>query len=225
MQEQDAGVVFDLDGTLIDSVYQHVQAWCQALREAGIDLSIWRVHRRVGMSGGLMVRALGREIGRTLDDVTIARLERGHAQAYAKLANQVCLLPGTAELLATLTREGVPWAIATSSKREQTEKTLRLLDIPPGTPVVTRDEVERAKPNPDLFLAAAAKLGRPPGRTFAVGDSAWDILAARRAGALGVGVLSGGYGLAELTDAGAYRVYQDPADLLAHLDELGLRIA
>jgi phosphoglycolate phosphatase-like HAD superfamily hydrolase len=90
-------------------------------------------------------------------------------------------------------------------------------------PIVTRDQVKYAKPDPDLFLAAADRLGIPIGGAVVVGDSVWDLLAARRAHALGVGFLSGGYGKEELERAGAYRVYADPADLLAHLDEVGVR--
>jgi phosphoglycolate phosphatase-like HAD superfamily hydrolase len=97
------------------------------------------------------------------------------------------------------------------------------LGVPAGVPVVTRDQVEHAKPDPDLFLAAAGRLGVPVEESIVVGDSVWDLLAARRAHALGVGLLSGGYGEDELQQAGAYRVYQDPADLLKHLDEVGVR--
>jgi phosphoglycolate phosphatase-like HAD superfamily hydrolase len=100
---------------------------------------------------------------------------------------------------------------------------LELLRISPDVPVITRDQVDRAKPDPDLFLAAANGLGVPIHQSIVVGDSVWDLLAARRASALGVGLLSGGYGQDELSAAGAYRVYQDPADLLRHLDEVGVR--
>jgi len=107
---------------------------------------------------------------------------------------------------------------------ESAKPNLDMLDIPGGVPIVTRDQVEHAKPDPDLFLAAAERLGIPIDESVVVGDSVWDLLAARRARALGVGVLSGGYGEEELERAGAYRVYQDPADLLNHLDEVGVRI-
>ena len=102
---------------------------------------------------------------------------------------------------------------------------LRVLGVPPGTPIVTRDEVPFAKPDPHLFLAAAAKLGVDAQDAIVVGDSVWDMLAAQRARALGVGLLSGGYGREELERAGAFRVYEDPANLLIHLDELGIRVA
>jgi len=215
--------VFDLDGTLVDSVYQHVLAWQEAMEDAGIELSVWRIHRRMGMSGGLFVGALLRELGRPVEAELVARLQQAHAQAYRRRAGQVRLLPGARELLAHLTRAGVPWAVATSGLRTAAEPTLKLLEVPAGVPVVTRDQVERAKPDPDLFLAAAERLGADVADAVVVGDSVWDLLAARRARALGIGLLSGGYGREELERAGAYRVYDDPADLLLHLDEVGVR--
>jgi HAD superfamily hydrolase (TIGR01509 family) len=215
--------VFDLDGTLVDSVYQHVLAWQEAMEAAGIELSVWRIHRRMGMSGGLFVGALLREIGRPVDAELVARLQQAHAQAYRRRAGQVRLLPGARELLAHLTGIGVPWAVATSGLRTAAQPTLELLEVPASVPVVTRDQVERAKPDPDLFLAAAERLGVDVADAVVVGDSVWDLLAARRARALGIGLLSGGYGREELERAGAYRVYDDPADLLLHLDEVGVR--
>jgi HAD superfamily hydrolase (TIGR01509 family) len=215
--------VFDLDGTLVDSVYQHVLAWQEAMEDAGIELSVWRIHRRMGMSGGLFVGALLRELGRPVEAELVARLQQAHAQAYRRRAGQVRLLPGARELLAHLTRAGVPWAVATSGLKTAAEPTLKLLEVPASVPVVTRDQVERAKPDPDLFLAAAERLGADVADAVVVGDSVWDLLAARRARALGIGLLSGGYGREELERAGAYRVYDDPADLLLHLDEVGVR--
>ncbi|HEX3466205.1 MAG TPA: HAD family hydrolase [Candidatus Elarobacter sp.] len=216
-------ILFDLDGTLVDSVYQHVGAWHDALRACGIPLSMWRIHRKIGMSGGLFVRGLMRELGRELDPQTALELRRKHAEAYAVRFESVVALPGARELLATLTELRTPWAIATSGGRDVANRTLALLDVPPGVPVVTRDEVVHAKPDPDLFLRAAEKLGTAIEHSIVVGDSVWDLLAARRAGALGVGLLSGGYGYDELQSGGAYRVYEDPADLLRHLDEVGVR--
>jgi len=215
--------LFDLDGTLVDSVYQHVIAWQEALAECGVPLSVWRIHRRIGMSGGLFLDALQRETGRVLDAGTLDRLSSLHAEFYLRRAAGVVALPGATELLQTLRDHAVPFAIATSGKRVTASSALELLGLPEGTPVVTRDLVERAKPDPDLFLAAADLLGVEPQHSFVVGDSIWDLLAAQRAGSLGVGVLSGGYGRGELQSAGAYRVYDDPADMLAHLEEVGVR--
>ena len=217
-------VLFDLDGTLVDSVYQHVLAWREALEAADIHLSIWRIHRRIGMSGGLFVRARARETGRDISPAEADRLRKLHDEGYERRISEVRTLPGAQELLDTLTGARVPWAIATSGGDIATQASLILLTLPQGVPVVTRDRVAYAKPNPDLFIAAALALGRPITDTFVVGDSVWDMLAARRAQALGIGVLSGGYGRDELQTAGAYRVYDDPRDLLAHIDELGIRM-
>jgi HAD superfamily hydrolase (TIGR01509 family) len=215
--------LFDLDGTLIDSVYQHVIAWRAALAGMGVDLSVWRIHRRIGMSGGLFVSALLRETGLSLSREEIERLQRAHADEYHAQVDSVLPLPGSADLLAALTERGVKWAIATSGNAVTARPALKLLGLPENTPMVTRDLVRHAKPDPDLFLAAAALLNVDPRQAMVVGDSVWDLLAARRAGALGVGLLSGGYGREELERAGAFRVYGDPADLLARLDELGVR--
>jgi len=215
--------LFDLDGTLIDSVYQHVLAWREALEETGVELSVWRIHRRIGMSGGLFVNALLREVGGDLSTVDSERLQTVHGEAYKKLVSQVRPLPGARELLQALAAEGVPHAIATSGRLETARLSLELLGVSPNLPVVTRDQVRYAKPDPDLFLAAADRLNVPIERCVVVGDSIWDLLAAQRARALGVGLLSGGYGEEELERAGAYRVYEDPRDLLVHLDEVGVR--
>jgi HAD superfamily hydrolase (TIGR01509 family) len=217
--------LFDLDGTLVDSVYQHVLAWREAMAGVGIELAVWTIHRRIGMSGGLMANALLRETGHAVTPEEAARLLRLHAAAYARLADQVRPLPGARELLAYLTEAGVPWAIATSGRIDSARPTLETLGVPAGVPVVTRDQVGHAKPDPDLFLTAAERLGIAIGDSVVVGDGVWDLLAARRVRALGVGLLSGGYGQEELERAGAYRVYQDPADLLRHLDEVGVRAA
>ncbi len=216
-------LLFDLDGTLVDSVYQHVIAWQEALAECGIPLSVWRIHRRIGMSGGLFLDALQRETGQRLDPETLARLARFHSEAYLRREAGVVPLPGARELLRHLYERDVPFAIATSSARETASFALALLELPPDVPVVTRDLVERAKPDPHLFLAAAQLLGADPQQSFVIGDSVWDLLAAQRARALGIGLLSGGYGREELERAGAYRVYADTADMFAHIEEVGVR--
>jgi HAD superfamily hydrolase (TIGR01509 family) len=211
--------LFDLDGTLIDSVYQHVIAWRNALAKLDIDLSVWRIHRRIGMSGGLFVSALLRETGRSLTAQDIERLQEDHVAEYLAQLDSVRPLPGAAQLLAALTAKNVPWAIATSGREGMARHALPMLGLPADTPMVTRNMVLHAKPDPDLFLAAAKMLGVDSAQAMVV----WDLLAARRAGSLGIGLLSGGYGREELERAGAYRVYADPADLLAHADEVGIR--
>jgi HAD superfamily hydrolase (TIGR01549 family) len=198
--------LFDLDGTLVDSVYQHVLAWKEALDAEGIELSVWRIHRKVGMSGGLFMNQLLRE---TATDISMERMERlrlGHLAAYRRYADQIRPLPGAKELLNWLTDANIPWAIATSGRMETAAVNLAALDVDPAKiPVVTRDQVKYAKPDPDLFLAAAARLNAPIEEAFVVGDSIWDMLAAQRCRALGVGLLSGGYGLDELQQSGAFR--------------------
>lgn len=216
-------LIFDLDGTLIDSVYQHVVAWRQALEQVGVELAVWKIHRRIGMSGGLMVTALLRELERELPDDVLARLPELHACAYEQQLPSVRPLPGAAALLCELTASGIPWIIATSGSERFARPGVALLGLDGEVPMVTRDAVRYAKPDPDLFLAAAEWLDADTRQALVVGDAVWDMLAARRAGALGVGLQSGGYGREELLFSGAFRVYEDAADLLAHLDEVGVR--
>jgi HAD superfamily hydrolase (TIGR01509 family) len=215
--------LFDLDGTLIDSVYQHVLAWREALEANGIQLAVWRIHRRIGMSGGLFVNALLREIGREVSLEQVEHIQQSHQQAFLRQADQVRPLPGARELLAHLTEQRVPWAIATSGRSANARPSLEILGVGSDAVVVTRDQVSHAKPDPDLFVTAAERLHVDVTASVVVGDSVWDLLAARRARALGVGLLSGGYGEDELERAGAYRVYADPADLLGRLYEVGVR--
>jgi HAD superfamily hydrolase (TIGR01549 family) len=223
MSEQGA-FLFDLDGTLVDSVYQHVLAWHEALEQEGIELAVWRIHRKIGMSGGLFTNILLRETGLSLDAARIDRLRRLHAAAYNQRSAAIRPLPGARELLAYLSDAKVPWAIATSGRMETARPVLETLGVDfDRVPIVTRDQVKYAKPDPDLFLAAAQRLGCNIETASVVGDSVWDMLASRRARALGIGVLSGGYGSEELERAGAYRVYDDPADLLKHIDEVCAR--
>jgi len=222
MRDSRPALLFDLDGTLVDSVYQHVLAWHEVLGRAGMELSVWRIHRRIGMSGGLFVNALLRETGTQLSAEEAKRLRSQHAEAFVRRMGDVRPLPGARELLSRLNRLSVPWAIATSGSPATAGPSIAMLEVDPPV-VITREDVAHAKPDPDLFLAAADRLGVDILQSIVVGDSVWDLLAAQRARSLGVGVLSGGYGREELQQAGAYRVYDDPADLLVHLDEIGVR--
>jgi HAD superfamily hydrolase (TIGR01549 family) len=226
MSRSHTAFLFDLDGTLVDSVYQHVLAWKEALDQEGIDLSVWRIHRKIGMSGGLFTHILLRETGMEITHDRIERLRHGHAAAYGRLAEagSVKPLPGARELLAWLTDAGIPWGIATSGRMETAAHNLVALGVDPNkVPVVTRDQVRHAKPDPDLFVTCADRLGADIRNALVLGDSIWDMLAAQRARSLGIGLLSGGYGSAELERAGAYRVFDDPADLLLHIDEVAAR--
>jgi HAD superfamily hydrolase (TIGR01509 family) len=215
-------LIFDLDGTLVDTVYEHVVAWQQALAEAEMPIDGWRIHRRIGMSGGLFTRAVSRELGRELSGQEAERLQRRHGEIFRALATRRRALPGAVELLGFLGRLGVPYAIATSGRRPEIDASLEALSVAAAIPVVQRGDVARAKPEPDLFLAAAARLSVPPEECYVVGDAVWDLLAARRGRMFSVGVLTGGYGMDELLAAGAYRVYRDAAELRTSLDELGV---
>jgi HAD superfamily hydrolase (TIGR01509 family) len=215
-------LIFDLDGTLVDTVYAHVYAWQRALHERGMQIDGWRIHRRIGMSGGLFTRAVGREIGRPLTEDEVRELQDRHGELFRELLPERRPLPGAVELLAELRERGIVHGIATSGRRPEIDASLTALQVPGDAVVVQRGDVRRAKPEPDLFLECARRLDADPDSAYVVGDAVWDLLAARRARMLSIGLLSGGYGGDELTRAGAFRVYRDAAELHASLDELGV---
>ncbi len=215
-------LIFDLDGTLVDTVYAHVFAWQRALAEEGMPIDGWRIHRRIGMSGGLFTRAVAREVGRELSTEEVEALQKRHGQVFHELLPDRRPLPGAVALLEDLRRRRVIHGIATSGRRPEIDRSLAALGVPEGTVVIDRGDVARAKPEPDLFLACAAALGAEPDDCYVVGDAVWDLLAARRARMLPIGLLSGGYGSDELLSAGAFRVYADAAELHSSLDELGI---
>jgi HAD superfamily hydrolase (TIGR01549 family) len=215
-------LIFDLDGTLIDTVYAHVFAWQRALAEAGMPIDGWRIHRRIGMSGGLFARAVAREAGRGLSDEEAESIQRRHGELFRELLPDRRPLPGARELLSFLRSEEIPHGIATSGRHPEIDASLEALGVPPETVVVDRGDVLRAKPEPDLFLACQERLGMEIRDCYVVGDAVWDLLAARRAGMLSVGLLTGGYGEDELLGAGAFRVYRGADELLASIDELGI---
>jgi HAD superfamily hydrolase (TIGR01509 family) len=214
-------LIFDLDGTLVDTVYAHVFAWQRALAEEGMPIDGWRIHRRIGMSGGLFTRAVAREVGRELSPAETEAIQARHGRIFRELLPDRRPLPGAVALLADLRRRGIVHGIATSGRRPEIDASLAVLEVADDLVVVDRGEVARAKPEPDLFLACAAALGVEPDDCYVVGDAVWDLLAARRARMLSIGLLSGGYGSDELLQAGAFRVYDDAAELHRSLDELG----
>jgi HAD superfamily hydrolase (TIGR01509 family) len=216
------GIIFDLDGTLVDSVYQHVAVWNEALRMARIPVSQWRVHRAIGMSGSLFLPKLLRDEGHRHSQTLVARLEAAHQKRFDRIINRIDALPGAGELLRLLKRWSIPFAIATSGGAGQTKRLLARVSNRPDCPVLTADDVEAAKPAPDLFHLAAQKLEREPEDCFIVGDSIWDVLAARRMKAAAVALRTGGFDGLELQGAGAYRVYADPRELADSLEQLGL---
>jgi HAD superfamily hydrolase (TIGR01509 family) len=214
--------IFDLDGTLVDTVYAHIFAWQSALAEAGMPLEGWRIHRKIGMSGGLFTRAVAREVGREISSDEEESLQQRHGEIFRKLLPERRPLPGASDLIKYLYANNILFGIATSGRRPEIDASLKVLDIRDETVIVQRGDVARAKPEPDLFLACQQRLGVNVSECYVVGDAVWDLLAARRAGMLSVGLLSGGYGEDELSRAGAFRVYRDPAELQRSLDELGI---
>jgi HAD superfamily hydrolase (TIGR01509 family) len=215
-------LIFDLDGTLVDTVYAHVIAWQRTFAESGMAIEGWRIHRRIGMDGGLLSRSLASELGRDISVAEVDSLQRRHGELFAQLLPERWPLSGAAELLAHLRSAKVPFGIATSGQRPEIDSSLRALGVGQETVVIERADVRRAKPEPDLFLACQERLAVSRLECYVVGDAVWDVLAARRAGMLGIGMLTGGYGGDELTKAGAFRVYRDPAELRRSLYELGL---
>lgn len=215
-------LIFDLDGTLVDTVYAHVFAWQRTLAEAGIGLDGWRIHRRIGMSGGLFTRALAREIGREILPDEAESLQNRHGELFQQFLPERRPLPGAVELLEHLRNTHIVHGIATSGRRPEIDRSLTVLGVGPETVVVERNDVLRAKPEPDLFLACQERLGVGINECYVIGDAVWDLLAARRAGMLSIGLLSGGYGEDELISAGAFRVYRDAEELYRSLDELGI---
>jgi len=174
------------------------------------------------MSGGLFARAVAREVGRPLGADEAERVQQRHGELFRELLPERRPLPGAVELLRELRENEIPHGIATSGRRPEIDGSLAALDMPAEAVVVDRGDVVRAKPEPDLFVTCAQRLAVDVNECYVVGDAVWDLLAARRAGMLSVGLLSGGYGEDELTRAGAFRVYRDTADLHDSLDELGV---
>jgi HAD superfamily hydrolase (TIGR01509 family) len=215
-------LIFDLDGTLVDSVYAHVLAWQLTFAEAGMPIDGWRLHRRMGMSGGLFKRGAMRELGRTLSLPRLKALDQRHGELFHQFLPKPSPLPGAVQLLRFLRRNHIIHGIATSGQRPHINPSLQALGVGQDLVVVERGDVARAKPEPDLFLECQERLGVEAKDCYVIGDAVWDLLAARRAGMLSVGLLSGGYGEEELVRAGAFRVFRDTADLHNYLDELGV---
>jgi HAD superfamily hydrolase (TIGR01509 family) len=215
-------ILFDLDGTLVDTVYAHVLAWQRALAEAGVSVDGFRLHRHVGSSGELIVRHAQRDAGQTLSAPEAATVHRRHAELFRQLVPSPRPLPGAVRAFRTLAAAGVPHAVATASYRPIIDSSLTALELPPDAVVIEGKGELHGKPDPDLFLAGRDRLGVHTADCLVVGDAVWDHIGARRAGMLSVGVLTGGYGEEEQFHAGAFRVYRDIAEVLRNLDELGI---
>jgi len=217
-------LIFDLDGTLVDTVYGHALSWQRALAGAGIHTDAARLHRRIGMSGELLMEASAREAGRNLSSADMKSADRRHARYFARLIPTPRPLDGAVLLLQKLRQRRVPHGIATSGKGKGIQSAITALKLPRGAVVVDGSSATQAKPAPDLFIQCQRRLAVAEKDCFVVGDATWDILAARRAGMLAVGLLSGGFGDDELYRAGAFRVYRDPQELMDSIGHLGISL-
>ena len=217
-------LIFDLDGTLVDTVYAHVFAWQRAFAEAGMPIDGWRIHRRIGMSGGLFARAVARELGRSLPTTRREALQRRHGELFRELLPERRPLPGAVELLAELRARGIVHGIATSGRRPEIDASLEALGVPPGhgRHRPRRRAARQARAGPVPRVPGAAR--RPIEDCYVVGDAVWDLLAARRARMLSVGLLTGGYGEDELRAPARSASTATPAELHDSLDELGLAV-
>lgn len=204
-------MLLDLDGTLVDSVYQHVVAWFEAFREAGYDVPQARIHAGIGMGGDRIVPWL---LGGHVDDAE--DLSDGHKRRFLQRAEGLRATTGARELLADLETREVPYAIATSAGTEEREALLAALGRD-DLPLVDSEDVASSKPAPDLLLAACRDQGLAVERTVMVGDAPWDALAATAAGSPAIAVRCGGFGDATLSGAGAARIVEDPAGLIGQL--------
>jgi HAD superfamily hydrolase (TIGR01509 family) len=213
--------ILDIDGTLVDTNYQHAIAWYRAFREHGIILPIWRIHRHIGMGGDQVVEALTDE--RTEkdkgDDIRASEKER-----YFELIDEVSVMEGARELIQELKQRGHTAVLASSAKEDEVDRYLDLLDARELADDWTSSaDVEETKPEPDLVQAALSKAGADPGDAVMIGDTPWDIHAAGKTDVPTIGVLTGGFGPEELEDSGAIAVFQSVAELCAKLEQTPLR--
>ncbi|WP_433887609.1 HAD family hydrolase [Streptomyces sp. CA-111067] len=213
-------VLFDVDGTLMDTVYLHTCAWWEAFRQQGHRVTMARIHRSIGMGSDHLLDAL---LGEDRDHDEDATLSAAHDTLYAQYWDRLAPLPGASGLLRACAGRGWQVVLASSAKGREAEVMIDALDAEGAiTAVTTADDVSSSKPAPDLVQQALEKAGVPAGRAVFVGDAAWDAEAARKAGVRCLGVLTGGWSRQELTEAGAEAVYDTPAELLAHLDDSAL---
>jgi HAD superfamily hydrolase (TIGR01549 family) len=207
-------VLLDVDGTLIDANYQHALAWYRAFRMHGIVRPVWRIHRHVGMGGDQLVPAL---VGREVDDAQGDQIRDARDKLYEELIDEVEPLEGARDLIVDLRERGFKTVLASSSPQKEIDHYLDLLDARELVDAwTTDDDVEATKPEPDLVRAALEKAGTDD--ALMIGDTPWDIEAARKAALPTVTVITGGFSEQELLDAGAARVYETVAELRRHLE-------
>ncbi|MCP2032300.1 HAD superfamily hydrolase (TIGR01509 family) [Okibacterium sp. HSC-33S16] len=207
-------ILFDVDGTLVDSNYLHVEAWAHAFADLGVDVPAWRIHRAIGQDSARLLDALLGEKADELGD----RGKELHSQYYKQLADRLKPLDGARELLTELHKRDRTIVLATSAPEDELDMLTATLDVDDAIHATTNsDDVETAKPDPSVVQVALDKAGVSAQDAIFVGDSVWDCIAASRAGVRTVGVLCGGFSSAELLAAGAIAIYDDPAALLREL--------
>ncbi len=208
-------MLFDIDGTLVDSNYIHVDAWSRAFFDAGVSVPAWRIHRCIGMDGGKLLESL---VGSADSDVA-HQAQSLHSEYYEQASHRLQVLPGARDLLARIKDLGPVVVLATSAPESELALLRDLLDVEDIVAVVTSaEDADVAKPSPEIVEVALDRAGVSAGNAVMVGDSVWDMKAARKAGVVCLGVRCGGVPDAELRSAGAEDVYEDPADLLARLE-------
>ena len=209
-------VLFDIDGTLVDSNYHHVYAWCRAFAEAGIPVDAWRIHRSIGMDGGTLLDTLADGA----DDDAKELANDLQSRYYKEAASLLRPLPGARELLEAVEKLGVQVVLATSAPDDELAILRDVLDCDRLVSAMTSSEdVDTAKPQPDIIRVALDRAGVEPAHAVFVGDAVWDVEACKRAGVVAVSVLSGGVSKCELLKAGAHQVFEDAIDLCQHLDD------
>jgi HAD superfamily hydrolase (TIGR01509 family) len=204
-------VLFDIDGTLVDSNYLHIDAWQRAFASVGRQVDAWRIHRAIGEdSDGLLADLLGDDVAELGD-----RAKDEHSRLYTEQAGRLRPLPGARELLTALRGRGLAVVLATSAPQDELRMLLDVLEVGADeVPSTNADDVDEAKPHPGIIHIALERAGVGADEAIFVGDSVWDMVAARRAGVTASGVRSGGVGSEELTDAGAVEVVDDVHELL-----------
>ncbi len=211
-------VVLDVDGTLVDTVYQHTVMWAQAFASVGVDVPMWKLHRAIGMGGDRLVTEVA---GEDVEEKYGDQVRAEHDERFGAVLDDIRPLPGAAELLETLRDRGFRVALASSGIEEQTKRLLGHFGGEERSHAWTSsDDVDDSKPEPDLIQVAMEKVGAS--HALVIGDAVWDITAAEKAGLPSIGLRCGGFGEAELLDAGAAQVFRDPQDLLDHLDQTAL---
>lgn len=213
-----AAVICDIDGTLVDTNYQHALAWFRAFRQNDVTVPIWRIHRTIGMGGDQLVAALA---GDDVESEKGDQIRAAEGPLYMAMIEEVEAFEGASELLADLSERGHPVVLSSSAKAQEVEHYLDLLSARElVVDWTTSDDVDETKPDPDLVEVALQKSGAAEGDGVMLGDSVWDIEAAKRAGIATVGVLTGGYSEGELRDAGAAEVFESVGALRERPDAL-----